>query len=69
MKTTALITEKSQDSPAVLLDQKSSETEGSPKTKSHFISAPFLVKNQDKRMSMPLKLRPLGFLREYGIND
>jgi hypothetical protein len=69
MKTTDLITEKSQDSPKVLPDQKTSETEGSLKTKPRFISEAFLIKHLDERMSMPLKLRPLGFSRDFGLND
>jgi len=69
MKTTALITEKAEDSPGVLPDQKSLEKEGSLKTKSSFISDPFLIRNQDERMSTPLKFKPLGFSREFGLNE
>jgi hypothetical protein len=69
MKTTALITEKAEDSPRVLPAQKSLEKEGSLKTKSRFISDPFLIKNLEERTSTPLKLKPLGFSREFGLND
>ena len=53
----------------VLPDNKFSEKEGGLRTESHFISDAFLTKNLDERMSMPLKLRPLGFSREFGLNE
>ena len=69
MKTTALITEKAQDSPMVLLDKKSLEEEGNLKTKPGFNSDAFLMENLNERMSMPLKFRPLGFSRAFGLNE
>ncbi len=69
MKMTELITEKAQDSPKVLPDQKTLKQEANLKTKPRFISEAFLAKNLDEPMSTPLKLRPLGFSREFGLNE
>jgi hypothetical protein len=69
MKATALITEKAQDSPLAFPDKKSLEKEGSPKTNPRFVSDAFLIKNMDERRSILLNLRPIGFSREFGLNE
>ena len=69
MKTTALITEKAQDSPVDLAGTDSLESAKFLGLKANLASTTSLMKGLDERMNRPLKLRPIGFYREFGINE
>jgi hypothetical protein len=69
MKTTALITEKAQDSPMVLPGKESLETAARLNLGANLVANTSLITDLDERMNRPLKFRPIGFSREFGLNE